>query len=158
MLSRYVERLRALGRERLRKTHPFCRLHSYLRRRHRKVILRKAQAAFSPSPPSKALAGVTARLVVVDHKVTDDDPVPDLRVCHHRVPMVRLRGGMQAAAPDADAAAAAMSTAMFELDVAAATPVRLASSSELIDRIRLRFHLRTPSSQPPAPPPPPTPA
>ena len=47
-----------------------------------------------------------------------------------------------AAAPDADAAAAAMSSAMSELDVAAATPVRLATSSELIDRLRLRFHIR----------------
>ena len=40
LLSRYVERLRALGSERLRKTHPFCRLRSYLRRPHRKMILR----------------------------------------------------------------------------------------------------------------------
>ena len=47
-----------------------------------------------------------------------------------------------AAAPDADAAAAAMSSAMSELDVAAATPGRLATSSELIDRLRLRFHIR----------------
>ena len=143
LLSRYVERLRALGRERLRKTHLFCRLRSYLRRRHRhrKMILRKAQAVFSPSPPSKALAGVTARLAVVDHKVTDD-PVPDLRVRPHRVSVARLRGGMQATAPDADAATAAMSSAMSELDVAAATPISLASSSELIDRLRLRFHLR----------------
>ena len=41
-----------------------------------------------------------------------------------------------------NAAAPAMSSAMSELDVAAATPFHLASSSELIDRLRLRFHLR----------------
>eukprot|EP00900_Chrysochromulina_parva_P012484 jgi/Chrpa1/21236/Chrysochromulina_OHIO_Genome00024904-RA len=145
LLSRYVERLRALGCERQCKTQPGCRLRSNLRsnlwHRHRKMILRKAQEAFSPSPPSKALAGVTTRLAVVDHKVSHD-PVPDLRVHHHRVSVARLRGGMQAIAPDADTAAAAMSSAMSELDVAAATPVRLESSSELIDRLRLRLHLR----------------
>eukprot|EP00900_Chrysochromulina_parva_P027515 jgi/Chrpa1/9398/Chrysochromulina_OHIO_Genome00015588-RA len=65
----------------------------------------------------------------------------DLRVRHRRVSVVRLRGGMQAVAPDAHVAAAEMSSSMSDLDVAAATPVRLASS-ELLDRLRLRFHLR----------------
>ena len=166
LLSHYVDWLRALGRERHRKTQPGCRLRSYLRRRHRKMILRKAKAAFSPSPPSPGLAEITGRPAVVTPEMmqqsaaalaalelrarlarTADAPrqvrsAVDLRVRHLGVSVVRLRGGMQAAAPDADAAAAAMSSAMSELDVAAATPVRLATSSELIDRLRLRFHIR----------------
>ena len=120
LLSRYVLRLRALGRERLRKTHPFC-LRSCLRRRHHRMNLRKAQAAFSPPPPSKALPGVTARLAVAEQNVAED-PFPDLRVRHHCVSVVRLRGGMQATVPDAVAAAAVMSSAVSELDGAAATP------------------------------------
>jgi hypothetical protein len=120
LLSRYVLRLRALGRERLRKTHPFC-LRSCLRRRHHRMNLRKAQAASSPPPPSKALPGVTARLAVAEQNVAED-PFPDLRVRHHCVSVVRLRGGMQATVPDTAAAAAVMSSAMSELDGAAATP------------------------------------
>ncbi|KOO30639.1 hypothetical protein Ctob_002930, partial [Chrysochromulina tobinii] len=172
LLSHYVEWLRALGRERQRMRQPGCCLRSYLRRRHRKMILRKAQAAVSHSPPSPALAGITTRPAVVTPELKKQSATAlaalelrarlartahalrqwraavdlrvhlrgspcisvDLRVRHPRVSVVRLRGGMQAAAPDADAAAAAKSSAMSELDVAAA--------DRLIDRLRLRFHLR----------------
>eukprot|EP00900_Chrysochromulina_parva_P009826 jgi/Chrpa1/18845/Chrysochromulina_OHIO_Genome00025256-RA len=150
LLSYYVEWLRALGRERQRMRQPGCRLHSYLRRRYRKMILRKAQAAVSHSPSSPALAGIMTRPAVVTPELTHQSAAAlaalelrarlahtadalrqwraavnlraspcisvDLRVRHPRVSVVRLRGGMQAAAPDADVAAAAMSSAMSELD------------------------------------------